>query len=51
LHAIGVVLAILARIRQLHIGLSWVGHKDASVAGLPPPKEVSRRFGRSELAM
>jgi hypothetical protein len=45
LHAIGIVLAIVARIRQLHIGLNWVGHKDASVAGLPPWKEVGRPFG------
>jgi len=31
LDAVGVVLTIIRGIRQLHVGLSWVGHRDLSV--------------------
>jgi len=47
LYTVGIVLAIVVRVRQLHIGLYWVGHRDASVAGFAARKEVFRTLALS----
>ena len=33
LYAVNIVLAIVTRVRQLDIGLNWIGHRAASLAG------------------
>src|SRR6476660_1622509 len=40
LHAVGIILAIVGSIAQFDIGLNWVRHKSASVAGLPRGNNV-----------
>src|SRR6266436_10341701 len=43
LHAVGVALSIVAGIAQFDVGLIWVGHRDASVAGFAAGEKALER--------